>query len=277
MNLRLLTNVEIWWYALCGISAFNIGIWFLSYRLLLRNSNKYFAETYKGRTIVVWLSFVYVLVCAFRSFLPRIDLERICLVDHWLSSVLLGRTLTTFAEICFIAQCALILYEAGKNTNNRFTVNVSYILIPVIIIAEGFSWYATITTNYLANVFEESLWAISGFLLITGFAALWRDADKIQRLFVSTVILFGIGYLVFMTIVDIPMYWYRFVLDSASGKSYLPLWQGIQDAACNYRVSFDWQIWRNETPWMTLYFSVAVWMSIYLPHSIVFSKNKELP
>jgi len=40
----------------------------------------------------------YVFGCAFRSFLPRAEV--ICLFDTWLSSVALGRTVATAAEIC---------------------------------------------------------------------------------------------------------------------------------------------------------------------------------
>jgi hypothetical protein len=269
-----INKVEIWWYALSIISVLNIGLWSLSFRLLLRNRNKYLPDVFKGRVIIIWLSLIYVSVCAFRSFLPRIDLERLCLVDHWLSSVLIGRTITTVAEICFITQCALLLREAGINTENRFAVFIALLLVPIIIVAEVFSWYASITTNYLASVVEESLWTLSGFLLITSFLSLWPDSDRKERSFLSAFILFGLGFLVFMIFVDVPMYWQRYLLDSESAKIYLSLWQGLQDAAVNYRVSFDWNVWRSEIPWMTLYFTVAVWVSIYMPHAVIIGKKK---
>jgi len=269
-----INKVEIWWYTLSIISVLNIGLWTLSFRLLLRNSNKYLTNIFKGRVIIIWLSLIYVSVCAFRSFLPRIDLERLCLVDHWLSSVLIGRTITTVAEICFITQCAFLLREAGINTENRFAVFISLLLVPIIIVAEGFSWYASITTNYLASVIEESLWTASGFLLITSFLSLWPDSDRKERSFLSVFILFGLVFFVFMIFVDVPMYWQRYLLDYESAKIYLSLWQGLQDAAVNYRVSFDWNVWRSEIPWMTLYFTVAVWVSIYMPHAVVIGKKK---
>lgn len=34
----------------------------------------------------------------------------------------------------------------------------------MIIIAECFSWYAVLTTNYLYNAIENSLWAVTFFL-----------------------------------------------------------------------------------------------------------------
>ena len=273
MEMNEINKVELWWYTLSAISVVNIGLWVFSFRALLRNSDHYLPEIFKRRMSIAWLSFIYVTVCAFRSFLPRIDLERISLVDHWLSSVLIGRSITTVAEICFITQCALLLREAGRNTANRFAVFISLVLIPVIVIAEGFSWYASITTHYLASVIEESLWTVSGLLLISSLVSLWPDTQRMQRYFLAAAIVFATGFLIFMIAVDVPMYWQRYLLDSDSGKTYLSLWQGLQDTAVNYRVSFDWDTWADEIPWMTLYFTAAVWVSIYLPHAVVIEKK----
>jgi hypothetical protein len=41
---------------------------------------------------------------------------------------------------------------------------------------------------------------------------------------------------------------------------------GAADAASRWTVSHDWAHWRSEVVWMTLYFSVAVWISIALAH-----------
>ena len=47
---------------------------------------------------------------------------------------------------------------------------------------------------------------------------------------------------------------------------YLSIGQGILDASRPCNVNFNWNIWRMEIPWMTLYFTVAVWFSILLAH-----------
>ena len=48
---------------------------------------------------------VYAVVCGFRSFFPRQDVEKYCLFDYpILSSVVLGRGLSTVAEICLAYQ-----------------------------------------------------------------------------------------------------------------------------------------------------------------------------
>jgi len=57
-----------------------------------------------GVQLMLLLCAAYVFGCAFRSFLPRADVQRICLFDTWLSSVVVGRTVATVAEICFAVQ-----------------------------------------------------------------------------------------------------------------------------------------------------------------------------
>ena len=38
-------------------------------------------------------------------------------------------------------------------------------IVPLILIAECFSWYAVLTTNYLGNAIENSLWAVAFFVV----------------------------------------------------------------------------------------------------------------
>jgi hypothetical protein len=50
------------------------------------------------------LSSVFVVVCAFRAYLPTIYLARACLVDSAFSNILAARLLASVAEPCFILQ-----------------------------------------------------------------------------------------------------------------------------------------------------------------------------
>jgi hypothetical protein len=45
--------------------------------------------------------------------------------------------------------------------------------------------------------------------------------------------------------------------------------QGLLDVAHRRVVSHRWDDWKNEVAWMSLYFSVAVWISISLIHAPV--------
>ncbi|MFA6904501.1 MAG: hypothetical protein WC236_15605, partial [Gallionellaceae bacterium] len=123
--------VQIWWIFLCVIAVLNIAAWIVSARLLASGHENFFSSIkYRQRRWMLWLSAAYVAGCAFRSFLPRIDLERVCLVQTGLSNMMVGRSVATVAELCFIAQCALLLHQAGSSKNNKFVVMVSWLLIP---------------------------------------------------------------------------------------------------------------------------------------------------
>lgn len=259
--------VHVWWISLWVVAVLNIAVWTMSAVMLARGSNRFPAAEYKRRRLLLWLSFGYVTGCAFRSFLPRIDLLRICLVDSGLSSMVVGRSVATVAELCFMAQCALLLHQVGKAADDRITVLISLLLLPLIVIAEMASWYAILSTNYLGHVVENSLWTFAALLLLGCFILLWPRSGVRQRRFLTAMMVFTSGYVVFMVGVDVPMYWSRWIAQLDAGVGYLSLAQGLLEASRQCIVSFDWPIWRQEIPWMTLYFSVAVWVSISLPHA----------
>jgi hypothetical protein len=52
--------------------------------------------------------------------------------------------------------------------------------------------------------------------------------------------------------------------DEARGRGYLALGQGLRDAWSRRVVTFSWEEWRAEIPWMTLYFRVCVGWSLAL-------------
>lgn len=259
--------VQTWWLILCVVAVLNCTAWSVSAVTLVRHRSRYSLREYQHRRWLLWLSAGYVTGCAFRSVLPRIDLERICLVQSWLSYMSVGRSVATVAELCFMAQCALLLHIAGHGVGNNFTMKVSRWLMPLIVIAECASWYAILSTNYLGHVVENSIWTLCAVLLLVCFFCLWSHSTRRQRHFLTAMMAFSVSYIVFMTTVDVPMYWARWQAALADPSPYLPLLQGLVDASCSCVVSFELGIWRQEIPWMTLYFTVAVWVSILLPHA----------
>ena len=52
-----------------------------------------------------------------------------------------------------------------------------------------------------------------------------------------------------------------------SGRHYLSLVQGLLDVSGRWVVSHRWEDWKSEVAWMTMYFSIAVWLSIALVHA----------
>jgi hypothetical protein len=263
----LSSGVVAWWTALCGLGVFNVCGWHLSAAALARRRAVVEPEVYRFRRRQLLLSAAYVLGCAFRSVLPRADVQRIGLFDSWVSSVAVGRSVATVAELCFVAQWALLLHRNARETGCRFGVAVSWAVVPLILVAELASWYAVLTTSYLGNTVEESIWALSASLLVAACLALRPRCHAGCRSLLAAAVVLGVGYVAFLCAVDIPMYLSRWLADEASGRQYLSPAEGLRDAWSRWSVTFDWEEWRTEIPWMSLYFSLCVWCSIALVHA----------
>ena len=82
------------------------------------------------------------------------------------------------AEICFAAQWVLVLHRLGTTTGADITLNVAWVILPLIIIAECFSWYAVLTTNYLGNTIENSIWAVAFFVIGIGLCRLLHSRRR---------------------------------------------------------------------------------------------------
>src|SRR6266481_5876052 len=102
--------VAVWWGFLLVVSAANIGLWLLLERRVRGEARDRRRGAFRIELLVL-LCAAYVFVCAFRSVLPRTDVERLCLFDTWLSSVMVGRSVATIAELCFAAQWAIVLHQ----------------------------------------------------------------------------------------------------------------------------------------------------------------------
>jgi hypothetical protein len=254
-------------FFLCTVGALNILAWSLSALALQRSQAKLSPEEYASRRLQLLLCAGYVFGCAFRSALPVYDVQRITLVDSWLSSVIVGRSVATFAELCFVAQWALLLRGISRETGSGVGHTVSVIMVPLIAIAETFSWYSVLTTSNLGHVIEESLWGLSAALLVMSLVAIWPRCRPSLRPLLAAWCAAGVGYVAFMFLVDVPMYWARWLADEASGRHYMSIAQGLFDASDRWVVSHSWEVWKTEVVWMSLYFSVAVWLSIALIHA----------
>ena len=255
--------IAIWWDFLVLISAGNIALLLSLWRRFHQTGGSSRARPY-GLQPLLLLSAVYVLGCAFRSVLPRADVQRICLFDTWLSSVVVGRSVATVAELCFILQWAIVLRALARVAHAETVRNIAAAVVPLIAVAELCSWYAVVTTDYLGNVLENSLWT-AAFLLIA--AALLDLAGRfrgvVQLAIVAAIAGIG-GYALFMCTVDLPMYFARWQAEVASGKEFLGLASGLHDVATRWIVTHDFARWKGEIAWISLYFSAAVWTSLLL-------------
>ena len=252
-----------WWSMLTLVSGGNIAVWFWLYRQLHEQPTAGLGST-SAIELMLLLCAAYVFGCAFRSFLPRADVQRICLFDTWLSSVVVGRSVATVAEVCFAAQWAIILYQLGTITGADTTSNAAWAIVPLILIAEGFSWYAVLTTKYWGNAIENSIWAVAFFIVGIGLCRLLPEFDGEVRVILAVAIIGIVGYLAFLMTVDVPMYLSRWRAKLADGGRHLRPLEGLRDVSTRWIVTHDLAEWKDEIAWMSLYFSAAVWASLAL-------------
>jgi hypothetical protein len=248
--------VSVWWGFLLVVSSVNVLFW-LTLNCYLRRITLRFE-------LLVVLSAAYVFGCAFRAILPRAGVQRICLFDTWLSSVFLGRSVATVAEICFVTQWAIILRHLAGTAESITARNIANAIVPLIVLAECCSWYAVITTSYLGNTLENSLWAVTFLLIAVALLLLLDRFAGTMRLAIAAALLGVLGYVSFMFAVDVPMYFERWQTDLASGKELLGLFAGLYDVTTRWVVTHRIALWSDEIAWMSLYFSVAVWTSLAL-------------
>jgi hypothetical protein len=256
------------------VSGANIAGWFLLYRQLHEQPTGGLGGT-SGIELMLLLCAAYVFGCAFRSLLPRADVQRICLFDTWLSSVVVGRSVATVAEICFAAQWAIILHQLGTMTGADTTLNAAWVIVPLILIAECFSWYGVLTTNYLGNAIENSIWAVAFFIVGIGLCRLLPEFDGPVRVVLAIAISGIAGYLAFLMTIDVPMYLSRWRAEAGHGSKLLRPLEGLRDVSTRWVVTHNFAEWKDEIAWMSLYFSAAVWASLAL--CVFYSLADHLP
>ena len=157
-----------------------------------------------------------------------------------------------------------MLHQVGTITGADTTLNVAWVIVPLILIAEGFSWYAVLTTNYLGNAIENSIWAVVFFLVGIGLCRLLPEFDGSVRVVLAVAITGIVAYLAFLMTVDVPMYLSRWRAEVGDGSKLLGPLEGLRDVSTRWVVTHDLAEWKDEIAWMSLYFSMAVWSSLAL-------------
>lgn len=261
-----LTNDEemtmTWWKWLVAFSLLNCFSWLFLWLHCV-------SETASFRTHMQ-LSLVYTLVCAFRSVFPRVDLERLVLFDSPFSSVFLGRSAATIAEISFAIQVSMVWTRVGQLTGVEFLELIAPWIVGSLSIAQLFCWYSIYSRDFRGHVLEESTWALTFAVLSAslGYALAVGKALAAELTVILTAACVGmLVYVAFMVYVDIPMY-----LSRSRKPVYLRrlgIFEGLADTIFTRYASKKWIIWKPEAAWMTPYFTLAVWLS----QAMAFSAN----
>jgi hypothetical protein len=247
-------HVLRWWQAMCALAAVNVCLWLAVWH--------WAPVTGFHGGLQLALSGVYVLVCAYRSVFPRVDLERLVVVDTRLSNIFLGRAAATVAEICFALQLGLLIHQLGAHAGLPWVQSGAWAVPVFMVVAQGFCWHSVLTLNHITQAVESLLWAagFSWMAILLGVTALHSSG------WVHAVAIFGLlcalAFVAYVLSVDAPMYWRRYRLGRANGQTYLCLEQGARDAWQRRVCSGNWTAWKADALWLTPYFSCGVWLSI---------------
>ncbi len=246
-----------WWSGLFLVSVGNLVLWLIIARGLHGPGDGYVTQQ-------LWLSGVFAAACAFRSALPRVDLERQCLWDSPLSSIFVGRSVATVAELCFAGQCALLIAKLSALTGNPSLHLIGWSVLPLILLAQVCCWFAVVSLNHLGHAIEEILWSVMACLVAVSLGLSWGHMSADVRVLSVVGLVACAGATFVMLGVDVPMYVARWRHGRRSGVQYLSVTEGLKDALRRRRVVHRWSDWRPEVPWMSLYFSAGVWLSFCL-------------
>jgi len=243
-------QVLVWWACLSILAVINIAAW--TYVVV--------SGDHSLDEAMVVLSGLYLFGCAYRCFLPVYDIPRIGIVNSRASSVMVGRSVATVAELAFAAQWAVFLQANPL----EFVRLVSLTIVPLIVVAEICSWHAVLTTNNRGHIYENSLWGIAAALIVLCLVAIAIRDPAARTLALAVWAVGGAMYVAYIFSADVPTYRARWKADLAQGRTYLSIAQGVADVSQRRVVSRRWEVWRGEVVWMTLYFSFGVWVSISL-------------
>jgi hypothetical protein len=245
-------RLTLWVGSMAALAALNVGTW-----IWIAGSGSLRTPYTEAQLL---LSGVYVGVCGFRSLFPRVDLERVCLWDTWLSAILLGRTLATIAEVCFALQCELFVLRLSELTDMPLLRTGALAFVPLVIVAEMCCWYAVLSLNHLGHAIEETLWALLMLMLSAAcLAAALPAHGPLRWMLTAGFLVYGFG--AGLTIAfDVRMYIRRWRMGGAGAQ--LTLATGLRDTQRRRHPTLAWKVWREEVPWMTLYFSIGVWTSL---------------
>jgi len=238
---------------------------------------------------------------ASRPFQPQISRNYQKMMRILCFFYVLGCSFRTVSQLsCTVRRISNDIETLASQTNDGKTTQtfclkikrIAFLPIIVNFVAQGFCWMGIITTKQIWHVYEESIWTISIFvlslcciLMIESLNGLVEKQDnerrnlngEIQSLvsFMKRFVFCGIAYCSYMILVDIVLYYNRFLEDEKKGTKYFTFSEGILDSMKCRKFSQSYDDWKGDLSWITLYFSVCVWLSIYLMN-FGYSWNREI-
>ena len=231
-----------WWRFLSLAAATNIILWCYAWQ-----------HVAPERRVIFWLAGIYVAGCAFRSFLPMIDVPRLCLARTAVSRIFIGRSVATVAELAFVAQWALLMHEAGAP-------RAALVVFGLIVAAEALSWLAVLGRNDLFHAAENATWTLTAAIAVGFFASRWTHQSETGRTVIVMAAACGAAYVGFMLAYVVPMYVERW----RGGNNALAFAEGWRSTLAPCTIDRGWELWWRDALWLTPYFTICVWLSLAL-------------
>jgi hypothetical protein len=257
----------VWWWSMLVVSCFN-------FVLLILASRRATSFPPKERTIMIAAASLFTLTCAYRAILPRLDVSRQCWFDSPANWTIFGRFFACWAEIGWATQMGLMLRRLAIHLQEHSIISklecrrsqqACVAVIAIACFAECWSWTNLITESDLFSTVEQALWCVLFLVVGAGMLVLLRKLSKSQRpisysVFAVLVILMGVqqGYEAF------GLYFVRFLDEQRAGVPFQGFIAGLSKLASCATVTKDIHDWQDDFPWMTGYFSVGVWSSLWL-------------
>lgn len=290
----------LWWSVLVTINVVNLLVAAVIFWKSATSDDPSHAR-YRKRMRVLGL--VFVAVAAYRSVFVSSYLEQLAWFDTLANSSLLIRTLAIFAELSFAGLFMLAMLQVNQDVPapeqsrpNRFMsflyTKSPFVLFGCIFAAQFFATTALINKVELLFAIEETLWAI-GFLSVLPLAVhqlrrvrAVKDqafSGRLKMLNAFTVIntlwcgLYSCYALFYHLTIE---YWPHVIRDMQAGNVVVRTGvSAVRDAFLVVNMTRDYNAWGGIgfLIWHTFYFSVCVWIVLFLMSGPRLLPRKETP
>ena len=211
---------------------------------------------------------IFVLVAGYRSTFPRIDVPRICWFDSPFSYIVYGRISASIAEICWAFQISIVLSNFASGLAAHTTYKMALLIVPLAIVAECFSWTCISIENRLYCTCEESIWTVIFLIAFLGHIYLYKRVGYVNPPTSLGIGYFGYSIFLFLCIIaqllQVVLYVTRYIEDTQNNVKYKGFIQGFELLHSCKTISKNIDDWGDDAAWMTGYFSICVWSSIWL-------------
>jgi len=275
-----------WWSIMVAINAlsFCIGLY-----IFWRSRNAANDGQAKYLKTMRLLGLVFISVALYRSVFVSSYLEQLAWFDSVANSSLLIRGLAFFAELSYAGLFMLVMLQVNKDIqvpsgsdNNRlqsfFYRKSPYVLFGCIFIAQFFATTALVTKFEILFAIEETLWGLA-FLVITPLAIFQlrsvhamqgsnAASFKMLRAFTLMNATWCLLYCSYSVFYHLPIEYWPHVIENlkTTGVVINTGVSALQDAFWIVNETKDFNEWGGIgfLIWHSGYFSICVWMVLFL-------------